>query len=279
MRTKFFMRFPGGRSKALTFSYDDGVEQDLKFIELLDKYSLKCTFNLNSGIFSPENVKYSKGQIHRVLPLSAVAENYGKNGHEVATHGYTHPWLEKLTPSGVIYEIIKDREELERIFGRIVRGHAYPFGTYSDSVVDALRACGIAYARTIKSTASFDMPTDWLRLHPTCHHDDPKLFELIEKFKAYNGDAPQMLYIWGHTYEFEEKNNWDRAEQMCKAASGCESVWYATNIEIYEYTKAYESLIFSADMTKVHNPSSIEVFFSLNKKEYRIAPGETMFFE
>ena len=66
---------------------------------------------------------------------------------------------------------------------------------------------------------------------------------------------------------------------MCKAISGCDDIWYATNMEIYEYTKAYEALVFSADMTKVHNPTSTEVFFSLNKKEYTIAPGETLFFE
>lgn len=273
------MRFPGGRAKAFTLSYDDGVEQDIRFTEILDKYSLKCTFNLNSGIFSPEDVEYSKGQIHRVLPLSRAEKLYGRNGHEIATHGYTHPWLEKLTPSGVVYEIVKDREELERVFGRIVRGHAYPFGTYSDGVVEALRACGIVYARTIKSTGSFDMPTDWLRLHPTCHHDDPRLFELIDRFKSYKGDAPQMLYVWGHTYEFEAKNNWERAEEMCRAIYGCEDIWYATNIEIYEYTKAYESLVFSADMTRVHNPTSTEIFFLLNKTEHHIAPAETLALE
>lgn len=39
-----------GKKKAITFSYDDGVTQDIRLIELLDKYGLKCTFNLNSGL-------------------------------------------------------------------------------------------------------------------------------------------------------------------------------------------------------------------------------------
>ena len=34
--------------KALTFSYDDGVEQDRRLVELFNKNNLKCTFNLNS---------------------------------------------------------------------------------------------------------------------------------------------------------------------------------------------------------------------------------------
>ena len=37
------------KKKAITFSFDDGVEQDVRTIEILDKYGLKGTFNLNSG--------------------------------------------------------------------------------------------------------------------------------------------------------------------------------------------------------------------------------------
>ena len=37
--------------KALTFSYDDGVTQDKRLIKILNKYGLKCTFNINSGLF------------------------------------------------------------------------------------------------------------------------------------------------------------------------------------------------------------------------------------
>ena len=44
------MRFPGGRDKALTFSYDDGVKGDIHLLELFKKYGVKGTFNLNSGL-------------------------------------------------------------------------------------------------------------------------------------------------------------------------------------------------------------------------------------
>ena len=36
-----------GMKKALTFSYDDGVTQDIRLIEIFNKYNLKATFNLN----------------------------------------------------------------------------------------------------------------------------------------------------------------------------------------------------------------------------------------
>ena len=43
--------FPGGLMKAVTFSYDDAVTQDQRLIQILNKYGLKCTFNLNSARF------------------------------------------------------------------------------------------------------------------------------------------------------------------------------------------------------------------------------------
>ena len=46
-----FARFPGGKLKAVTFSYDDGVNQDIRFAEILSKYGLKGTFNLNTAMF------------------------------------------------------------------------------------------------------------------------------------------------------------------------------------------------------------------------------------
>lgn len=38
-----------GKKKAVTFSFDDGVTQDIRLIEIFNKYGLKGTFNLNSG--------------------------------------------------------------------------------------------------------------------------------------------------------------------------------------------------------------------------------------
>ncbi len=278
MVTKFFMRFPGGLPKAFTLSYDDGVEQDERLIGIFDKYGLKCTFNISGGLFAPEGTVYEKGRIHRPLTLAKSLELYNKNGHEVATHGYTHPWLEKLTVSGATYEIMKDRETLEKYFGCIVNGNAYPYGTYNDSVVECMKKCGIVYARTTRTTERFDIPTDWLRLDPTCHHNNPRVFDLCDRFVSMKNDAPQLFYLWGHSFELEKDNNWDRIEEIAKRVSGKDDIWYANNITIYNYVKAYNSLVFSADMTKVYNPSALEVFFVLNGKNYSVEPNQTLYF-
>lgn len=275
MNKYIFMRFPGNKPKAFTLSYDDCVEQDVPFIEMCDKYGLKATFNVNSGLYSPEGTVFPKGRVHRRVTKNVASQIYNKNGHEVATHAYTHPWLQDLSAANVSYEIIKDREALEEQFGCIVNGHAYPYGTYSDEVVECLRACGIVYARTTRATHSFKIPADWLRLDPTCHHDDAKVFELIDKFLNTASDAPRLFYLWGHTFELEANNNWDHIEKIFELVSGKDDIWYANNIDIYNYVKAYKSLVFSADATQVHNPSAQTVYFVCNGKDYALKSGES----
>ena len=121
--------FPNGLSKALTLSYDDGVEQDIRLVGIMNKYGLKGTFNLSGGLFAPEGTVYPLGQIHRRMSKSAAYDLYANCGQEIALHAYTHPDLTLLSSGTAAYQIVKDREALEDMFGRIVRGMAYPYGT------------------------------------------------------------------------------------------------------------------------------------------------------
>ena len=130
-----FLRYPGGLARALTFSYDDGVEQDERLIRLLSERGMKGTFNLNSGLFTPEGTAFAPGAVHRRMTLAHAKEVYTASGHEVAVHCVTHASLPELSQPQMVQEVMKDRETLEGIFGGIVRGMAYPFGTFDDSVV------------------------------------------------------------------------------------------------------------------------------------------------
>ena len=164
-----FMRFPRGKVKVLTLSYDNGVEQDIRLIEIMKEHGLKGTFNLNSGLYAPEGTVYQEGYPFRVMTRKQAMALYTNSGMEVAVHSHTHPYLEQLPINVCTREILKDRENLESDFGCIVRGMAYPFGTYNDAVVASLRQCGIVYARTATCTEAFEIPIDWLRMSPTCH--------------------------------------------------------------------------------------------------------------
>lgn len=269
-----FMRFPEGRAKALTLSYDDGVEQDRKLIEIMNKHGLKGTFNLNSGLYAAEGTVFPKGQIHRRLTEKQVTETYMNSGHEVAVHTLTHPFLEQLPFEMVVNEVIRDRENLERQFGTIVRGMAYPYGTLSDKVVEALKFCGIAYSRTTAVTYDFRIPEDWLRLSSTCHHIMPELQKLAKSFiddKVYF--SPYLFYLWGHSYEFEADNNWNRIEDFAEYTGHSNDIWYATNIEIYDYIDAYKRLVFSIDGRYVMNPSNRKLWFEHSEKLVEIDAG------
>ena len=270
------MRFPGGLRKALTLSYDDGVEQDRQLIAILDEAGLKCTFNLNSGCYPPEGHAWPQGQIHRRMTESQVSALY-KAPHEVAVHTLTHPDLTQLPENEMVREILEDRRNLEKQFGTLVRGAAYPYGTFSDTTVEALRACGIVYCRTVWSSHNFAIPGDWLRLQPTCHHDDPQLDALCDRFLSESFYANSgLFYLWGHAYEFEAHDNWQRIRDFAAKMGGHKEIWYATNIEVCDYVAAWRQLILSADGKRAFNPTATTLYAeAAGGKIVAIAPGET----
>ena len=276
----FFMRFPGGRARALTLSYDDGVEQDIRLIEIMKKNGLKGTFNLNSGLYAPEGKVYPEGTIHRRMSLKTCQEVYKNSGMEVAVHGLTHPFLEQLPANLCTREVLLDRENLEKEYDRIVRGMAYPYGTHSDEVVETLKRCGIVYSRTTEATHKFDIPKDWLRLPATCHHKDPRLMELARQFVESNWNRkPALFYLWGHSYEFEADQNWSVIEEFAEYIGNREDIWYATNIEIYDYIAAYEQLIVSMDGRKLQNPTATALYVEIGSGIVCVPAGETLCLE
>ena len=272
-----FMRFPDGKKKALTLSYDDGVEQDIRLIDIMKKNGLKGTFNINSGLYAKDEEQYSEKDVHKRLTRDAALHLYKDSGMEVAVHGVTHLILEQLPSNLCVEEIFEDRKNLERDYKKIVRGMAYPHGSYNDEVVNILKQCGIAYSRTVEVTGKFDIPTDWLRLPATCHHNDKQLMELAVSFVENKvSHAPQMFYLWGHSYEFDEYDNWYVIENFAKYIGCREDIWYATNIEIYDYIAAYKQLIFSTECVWIQNPTAIKLYFEVDGQIYSVNSGETL---
>lgn len=276
-----FVRFPEFRTKAVTLSYDDGSKDDIRMVEILNRYGIKGTFNICSGLL----VNDEHPDPNR-LTTEEYRALYDSGSHEIAVHGATHTALIKSSAIDGIREILTDRTALEQAFGRFVRGMAYPdIGRTSPEIKGYLRQLGIAYARCCGNEPHrFDLPTDWLELAPTCHHTDPALFDCVERFlsedprqKYVSSRDSLLLYLWGHSFEFQRQNNWEILEQFCERIGGREEIWYATNMEIYEYLHAYDSLLFRADNSAVYNPTLHTIWMEADKKEYTIAPGETVF--
>lgn len=257
------MRFPNGLRKAVTLSYDDGLFDDIRLMELMDKYGLKGTFNVSSGLYRDEGTE-PEGYWPRLTKTEAL-KYYAEHGVEVAVHGFVHRDFTRLTYPELCYEISADKAELEAEFGYVVRGAAYPYGSYNDNAVAALAENGIKYCRTVGTRDDFAMPEDWLRLFATAHHKYPNLMELAEKFLSEKSDNPKMFYLWGHTAEFRNDNNWNVIEDFMKLMSDhSDELWFASNIEICEYHKAYQSLEYSVSPTTrlVYNPTALDIWLA-----------------
>lgn len=226
-----------GKMKALTFSYDDGVTQDIRLIELLNKYGMKATFNLNSSLLGKPGRLLREGVSvdHTKVNREDVRRIY--DGHEVASHTMTHPFLPSMCDSEVISQVECDRQRLSDIVGYEVVGFAYPGGgkNYDRRISDLIKEnTGVRYCRHTVSNHSFDPQKDLYEFAPTVYHhgEFDKMTELGEEFLASTPDKPQILYIWGHAYEFDIRNDWERFECFLEMMSGRDDIFYGTNKEV-----------------------------------------------
>jgi len=225
-------------NKTITFSYDDGVTQDIRLIEILNKYNLKATFNLNSGLFGCEKTLQVAGKTvdHKRIKEVDIKSVY--QGHEIAAHTLTHPLLTGLSDEEVIRQVEEDRLNLSSLCGYEVVGMAYPCGgeNFDDRIVDLIKnKTGIKYARTLIEDDSFGYGENLLKLTSTCHQYKrwEKLFDIANRFFELKNDKPAVLYIWGHSYEFDAfPNRWEEFEEFCKFISGRKDIIYGTNKEI-----------------------------------------------
>ena len=225
------------KKKAITFSYDDGVTQDIRLIELLNKYGLKCTFNLNSELLSKKGMLIREGQriSHYKVHPQDVKDIY--DGHEVAVHTLTHPNLTQRDDAEVIRQVETDRLNLSRLVGYEVVGMAYPCGGVNndDRVAELIKKnTGVRYSRTITTTGSFDLQDNLYRFNPTAFHlDFDELMRLGTSFIELKPETPKIFYIWGHSYEMDYgADYWVKLEEFFKLISNKDDIFYGTNKEV-----------------------------------------------
>ena len=275
MGSELTMLFEGGKRKALTFSYDDGTIYDKKLVSLLKKYDMKATFNLNSGLLGQKEHRMINGintDFSQIEPWE-VKTVYADQ--EVASHTVNHSSIVGLSQNMGAAEVLKNKQKLEELTGRPVRGFAYPYGSYNELAEEILSACGIEYARTADSSNDFDIPQDFLEWHPTCHHDAPELLKLAEKFCNDDSLQPQLFCIWGRSYEFAQKDNWQVLEEFMKYVSDYrEKIWFATSIEIVDYVKAFRELRCSSDGRILQNPTEMTLWFEMDREIHCIHGNE-----
>ncbi len=274
------MLFPQGKTKALILSYDDGRTEDRQLVKLMNKYGLIGTFHLNS------NKLGTSGYVNK----AEIKQLY--TGHEVSVHSANHPNLTTLSKIDIVYEVVEDRKELERLIGYPVRGMAYPFGNNNEFVIDAIKGLGIEYARTVDDSYGFKIPENFLQWHPSVHQfakaywipNDPendkkelgRYYQLINDFIKTKELA--VLDIWGHSWEMgNNQNHWDETEKFFKLLANNSAINYTTQIDLVDYINAFRNLKFSVEKNMVNNPGALTVFFKKAGKTYSVLPGKTIF--
>ena len=279
---KIEMLFPEGKNKALILSYDDGAMQDRQLVKLMNKYHLIGTFHLNSN-------KLGTNVYFNYLNKEEIKDLY--KGHEVSVHTANHPNLPDISKIDVIYEIVEDRRELERLMAYPVRGMAYPFGNSNDAVIEAIKGIGIEYARTVGDSYNFEIPKEFLRWHPTIHQFGKAYWETnqpekdkkeLESFYKVINDFLQtkdlaVLDIWGHSWEMgTDQNKWDEAEKFFKLLANNQTIYYTKQIDLVDYINAFRNLKFSVNKSMVTNTSALNIYIKINNKVINVMAGTSM---
>ena len=223
--------------KAVTFSYDDGVTQDVRLIELLNKYGLKCTFNLNSDFLGTGKIVKRRGKNVSHYKIQPCDVKLVYEGHEVAVHTLSHPNLINCYEPEIIRQVEKDRLKLSELAGYEVVGMAYPCGGVNNDnrVAEIIKNnTGVKYSRTIASTHNFDIQENLYRFNPTVYHlNFDRMMALGEEFLQLKTETPQIFYIWGHSYEMDlGADYWVKLEEFFKLISNKDDIFYGTNKEV-----------------------------------------------
>ena len=281
-REKVEMLFPGGKTKALILSFDDGMIADRRLVRLMNEYGLIGTFHLNSNKLGTKDY-LTKEEIKTVY-----------KGHEISVHTVNHPNLTNISRAEVLYEVGADRRELEQLSGNLVRGMAYPFGNYNDSVIEIIKSLGIEYARSVEDSYAFGIPNDFLKWSPTIHQfgkayftpDNPEIdkkemagfYHLVNQF--LKTDSLALMDVWGHSWENDGAGDrWTEMEKFFKMVSRNPDIFYTTQIGLVDYINAFKNLKFTIDQSIVTNLSSINVFIKIKGKAFDLDAGSTRFLQ
>jgi hypothetical protein len=206
---------------------------------------VKAIFNLNSGLFGHHHRIIHDGIDcdHTEIETEQARELY--RGHEVAVHTITHPNLLNLNKEQIIREVDGDRQALEALCGYSIIGMAYPGGPfYNEFVIETiLKNTPIRYARTTNSHHTFALPQRLMEWHPTCKVEDGDLFDLADKFISAKPESDMLFYVWGHSFELDKYQSWERFERFCEKISGKDDILYVTNAGVLLYTEGKGRLI------------------------------------
>jgi len=188
-------------------SWDDGAREDEKLVELLLAYELPAIF------FIP-------------IVSWGFHNTHIYNGFEFGGHTYSHPAdLKECDDERLNTEIDLAKKMLEEKVGKKTEWFCYPRGRYDHRVMNAVRRAGFKKARTTK--IGFHDKLDYEVVSPLqlrgyhCFNRteyrglswDTAILEMLAVAKKSHAVE---FHIWGHSWEIEKYNEWQKLENLFK---------------------------------------------------------------
>lgn len=205
--------------------WDDGVNDDIRLIEILRKHGAKASFNLNPSTHKEEReagwFNEKLGKLVQRLARPELADVYA--GFTIANHSLTHPWPTRIPLEQWRSEVSDARKILQDWFQQPVLGFAYPFGDCDDATAAVVREAGHVYARTTKNVTPCYPPADPMKFAADRHFRAEDFWDRYDQAKA---SGCGVFYFWGHSYEICGEEQWEAFEaQIARVSADPDAEW------------------------------------------------------
>lgn len=204
--------------------WDDGVNDDIRLIEILRKHGAKASFNLNPsthGDLRKGGHSERWGKLIQRLARSELNDVY--EGFTIANHSMSHPWPTKIPLEAWRSEVVDARKVLQDWFQQPILGFVYPYGDCNGATADVVREAGHVYARTTGNATPCLPVKDPMFFAPDCHFHNEQFWELYAKAKTTDVG---VFYFWGHSYELCTEAQWaDFDAKIARITEDPDSEW------------------------------------------------------
>lgn len=129
---------PARRMVSITF--DDGYHDFyVNVYPFLRKQKLPATVFVATGYVGKE---WPFAESHSSMLTWEQIDEISNYSIEIGAHTITHPNLQERKPEEVEHEIVKSKEEIEKHLGKAVKFFAYPYGKYTDHILEIVEKMG-----------------------------------------------------------------------------------------------------------------------------------------
>ena len=220
----------------VTTSWDDGHKLDIKLSGLLRQYSLQGTI-----YYAPHNREWNEDELLSLDEVINISHEF-----EIGGHTMTHPDLTKVSIEKAKNEIEDSRLFLQDLLQTEVNSFCYPKGRFNVSIKKAVQESGYKNARTVErfcfgikdkfaagtSVNTYQHYQDILRVWQFSDWNISKAIrswdwgELAKQMFDYVLENGGVFHLWGHSWEIEENNDWERLEEVFEYISRRKDVKY-----------------------------------------------------